>query len=147
MSTGQIPDQCNIPDGVPASFPHYVPDSPSYAGRVDVRVRDHVCYTTTWARDGRPITTSAPIDPSVPDIAEALELTDERLERTFNALEAEARHDYLESSLTNLDRNRVNAIRFEDGVEGAVILWGECCFISVLRFAPSGSVEFSLVVS
>ena len=125
-------------------FPNYVPDGPSYAGRVEVRLVANVCRVTTWRGVGQPHSVNAPLPGSLPDFAEELALTDERFKAAFDALAKATRDDYLEGSLQHLSRDRVRPVRFADGVEGAVMLWGECGFVSLLRFGTQGGTEISL---
>lgn len=131
---------------VNAVFERYMPDGPGYCGRVEVGVRGNQVVVTTWP-EGLPASGAKLIAGSVADLAAVLELTDERFEKVFFSLDEDDRVNYLHDSVSCLDRDRVAAVRFSDGIEGAIVVWGECCFVSVMRYEQDGVVSLNVEIA
>ena len=124
-------------------FSDYISDGPGYAGRVEVILTGRKLELKTV--QGEESYTGL-LNTEFPPIAESRDPDNVHLRDIFDTLPQDDR-DYLMNDLGMLDASRVKWVRFEDGSEGAVILWGECCIVSVMRHESTGRVYETLDLS
>ena len=118
------------------TFPAYTPDGPGYSGQVEVLISGRQ-MTVRTSQDGG--TYIGHLQSEFPSIASSRGAGSVNLRDLFDTLPQEER-DYLQQDSSNQDASRIQWLLFDDGTEGAVILWGECCIASAVRFAPAGRV-------
>lgn len=115
-------------------FTAYTPDGPSYSGPIEVILEGRKVQVKTVQEEGA---YSGSLQNEMPAVAESRDPDCVHLRDIYDTLPQDDR-DHLMNDIRNLDPARVKSICFEDGTEGAIILWGECCLVSVMRFAPNG---------
>lgn len=128
---------------ITAIFTAYMPDGPGYAGPVEVILEGRQVQVKTVQEE---VSYSGVLTAEMPAIAECRDPDGVHLRDIYETLPQDDR-DYLKNDASNLDASRVKSICFVDGVEGAIILWGECCIVSVVRFGPGGRVIETLDLS
>lgn len=122
-----------MPKQSPVLFPSYTPDGPSYVGPVEISI-DGRCLEVKTGPDA---IARAELTAAMPAILACSRPTPDQLKSVFAAL-PDVDREYLGGDHENLSAERVMWLTFEDGVEGAVMLGGEACIVTVVRFEPTG---------
>lgn len=123
-----------VPAGKAALFEDYISDGPGHAGPVEVHLIDGLCTVTTRA-GGESATTMAWMGAGMGSIAAVGPMLEQEREALFAALSDDSQQ-YLGDS-SGLDPQRVRAVVFADGRRGAVLLWGEPQFVSIVMLGDA----------
>lgn len=131
------------------NFERYMPDGPGYTGRVRLSVDGSVVQLRIDAKEpvgkGKVRRYVDVLEGNLPAMVRADVAGEERRQALWDAMGREERDHFTDAE--SIDPDRLRWVWFEDGTEGAVLLGGDVCIVSVYQFKPDGlaaqHVEFS----
>ena len=107
-------------------FKNYISDGPGYAGDIHITIHNNVL--TQYMEKDRIVRIE--LLNTLPDITEIKDMARDDAERVFSRLD-EGTQEYIEDPKF-VDLSRVVMLKFEDGNNGFMAVFGEPCFMTLV---------------